>query len=116
MATTAHGVAPGLEATHFFQPPDIVHSSGAHVALAEVDPETMHVRLRGYRVSHDSGRLIKMLWSVPISFSTTRTWGHYARPGGSRAGATGPVSRSQLASGRRQRPTARPARSVRGRR
>ena len=58
MATAAHGVAPGLEATHFFQPPDIAYSSGAHVALAEVDPETMHVRLRGYWVSHDSGRLI----------------------------------------------------------
>src|SRR5438067_2493014 len=58
MATAAHGVAPGLEATHFFQPPDIAYSSGAHVALAEVDPETMYVRLRGYWVSHDSGRLI----------------------------------------------------------
>jgi carbon-monoxide dehydrogenase large subunit len=58
MATAAHGVAPGLEATHFFQPPDIAYSSGAHVALAEIDPETMHVRLLGYWVSHDSGRLI----------------------------------------------------------
>jgi aerobic carbon-monoxide dehydrogenase large subunit len=58
MATAAHGVAPGLEATHFFQPPDIAYASGAHVALAEVDPETMHVRLRGYWVSHDSGRLV----------------------------------------------------------
>jgi carbon-monoxide dehydrogenase large subunit len=58
MATASHGVAPGLEATHFFQPPGIAYSCGAHVALAEVDPETMHVRLRGYWVSHDSGRLI----------------------------------------------------------
>jgi CO/xanthine dehydrogenase Mo-binding subunit len=58
MATAAHGVAPGLEATHFFQPPDIAYSAGAHVVLAEVDAETLHVRLRGYWVSHDSGRLI----------------------------------------------------------
>ena len=58
MATAAHGVAPGLEATHFFQPPDIAYSSGAHVVLAEIDPETLAVRLRGYWVSHDSGRLI----------------------------------------------------------
>ena len=58
MATVAHGVAPGLEATHFFQPPDIAYSCGAHVALAEVDPETLRVRLCGYWVSHDSGRLI----------------------------------------------------------
>src|SRR2546428_8974154 len=58
MATAAHGVAPGLEATHYFQPPDIAYSSGAHVALAEVDPDTFAVRLRGYWISHDSGRLI----------------------------------------------------------
>src|SRR5216110_2101288 len=33
LASASHGVAPGLEATHFFQPPDIAYSSGAHVAL-----------------------------------------------------------------------------------
>src|SRR5262249_62268843 len=58
MASAAHGVAPGLEATHFFQPPDIAYSSGAHVALVEVDREAARVRLVGYWVSHDSGRLI----------------------------------------------------------
>jgi CO/xanthine dehydrogenase Mo-binding subunit len=57
-ATAAHGVAPGLEATHFFQPPDIAYSAGAHVVLVEVDAETGRVRLHGYWVSHDSGRLI----------------------------------------------------------
>ena len=58
MATAAHGVAPGLEATHFFQPPDIAYSSGAHVVLVEVDREAARVHLLGYWVSHDSGRLI----------------------------------------------------------
>jgi CO/xanthine dehydrogenase Mo-binding subunit len=58
LASATHGVAPGLEATHYFQPPDIVYSSGAHVALVEVDAEAMHVRLLGYWLSHDSGRLI----------------------------------------------------------
>jgi aerobic carbon-monoxide dehydrogenase large subunit len=58
MATAAHGVAPGLEATHFFQPPDIAYSSGAHVATVEIDPETLRVRVLGYWVSHDSGRFI----------------------------------------------------------
>ena len=57
-ATAAHGVSPGLEATHYFQPPDIAYSSGAHVALAEVDPDTMRVRLLGYWISHDCGRVI----------------------------------------------------------
>jgi len=58
MASAASGVAPGLEATHFFQPPDIAYSSGAHVALVEVDREVARVRIVGYWVSHDSGRLI----------------------------------------------------------
>ncbi|MBI3827497.1 MAG: xanthine dehydrogenase family protein [Candidatus Rokubacteria bacterium] len=58
LASAAQGVAPGLEATHFFQPPDIAYASGAHVALAEVDPDTLRVRIRAYWVSHDSGRLI----------------------------------------------------------
>src|SRR5881409_486213 len=58
VAPAASGVPPGLEATHYFQPPDIAYSSGAHVALAEVDPETGRVRIVGYWISHDSGRLI----------------------------------------------------------
>jgi CO/xanthine dehydrogenase Mo-binding subunit len=58
MASAAQGMAPGLEATHFFQPPDIAYSSGAHVALVEVDRDAARVRVLGYWVSHDSGRLI----------------------------------------------------------
>src|SRR3989440_2503289 len=58
VAPAASGVPPGLEVTHYFQPPDIAYSSGAHVALAEVDPETGRVRIVGYWMSHDSGRLI----------------------------------------------------------
>ena len=58
IAPAASGVLPGLEATHYFQPPDIAYSSGAHVARAEVDPETFAVRVCGYWISHDSGRLI----------------------------------------------------------
>jgi aerobic carbon-monoxide dehydrogenase large subunit len=58
VAPAATGVPPGLEVTHYFQPPDIAYSSGAHVALAEVDPETGRVRIVGYWMSHDSGRLI----------------------------------------------------------
>src|SRR5207302_1793245 len=57
-ASAGEGVAPGLEATHFFQPLDIAYSSGAHVALVEVDREAPRVRVLGYWVSHDSGRLI----------------------------------------------------------
>ena len=58
VAPAATGVSPGLEVTHYFQPPDIAYSNGAHVALAEVDRETGRVRILGYWISHDSGRLI----------------------------------------------------------
>src|SRR5438477_11893756 len=47
LAGAAHGVAPGLEATHYFQPPDIAYASGAHVVLAELDAYTMQVRIGG---------------------------------------------------------------------
>jgi carbon-monoxide dehydrogenase large subunit len=58
LASAAQGVEPGLEATRFFQPPDITYSSGAHVALVEVDPASGQVTLVGYWICHDSGRLI----------------------------------------------------------
>jgi CO/xanthine dehydrogenase Mo-binding subunit len=58
LATAALGVEPGLESTRFFQPPDIAYSSGAHVALVEVDRHSAQVRILGYWVSHDSGRLV----------------------------------------------------------
>jgi carbon-monoxide dehydrogenase large subunit len=58
MATAALGVEPGLEASSSFQPPDMTYAAGAHVALVEVDAATGQVELRGYWISHDSGRLI----------------------------------------------------------
>ena len=61
MATAAHGIAPGLEATRYFQPPDMTYSSGAHVAVVDVDPASGRVTLVDYVVVHDSGRLINPL-------------------------------------------------------
>jgi len=58
VAPAASGVPPGLEVTHYFRPPDIAYSSGACVALAEVDADTGRVRIAGYWMAHDSGRLI----------------------------------------------------------
>jgi aerobic carbon-monoxide dehydrogenase large subunit len=60
-ATAALGVEPGLESTRFFQPTDMAYSSGAHVALVELDPLSAAVRILGYWISHDSGRLINPL-------------------------------------------------------
>jgi CO/xanthine dehydrogenase Mo-binding subunit len=60
-ATAALGVEPGLESTRFFQPTDMTYSSGAHVALVELDGLSACVRILGYWISHDSGRLINPL-------------------------------------------------------
>jgi carbon-monoxide dehydrogenase large subunit len=58
MASAAQGVEPGLNATRYFQPADMAYSSGAHVALVEVDRVSGRVDVLGYWISHDSGRLI----------------------------------------------------------
>jgi CO/xanthine dehydrogenase Mo-binding subunit len=58
MATAAHGIEPGLESTRFFQPTDIAYSAGAHIVAVEVDPASAAVRILGYWICHDSGRLI----------------------------------------------------------
>ena len=58
LATAAHGIEPGLEATRYFQPADMTYSSGAHVARVEVDADSGQVRVLEYVVCHDSGRLI----------------------------------------------------------
>ena len=61
VATAAHGVEPGLDVTRYFQPPDITYSSGAQVALVEVDPDSGRVTLLDLQICHDSGRLINPL-------------------------------------------------------
>jgi carbon-monoxide dehydrogenase large subunit len=55
------GMAPGLEATHFFDPKDMLFDYGAHVAVVEVDAETGHVALLRHIVVDDCGRTINPL-------------------------------------------------------
>jgi CO/xanthine dehydrogenase Mo-binding subunit len=49
---------PGLAATRYWEPPDLTYASGAHVALVEVDPAAASVRVLGYWIAHDCGRVI----------------------------------------------------------
>jgi carbon-monoxide dehydrogenase large subunit len=49
---------PGLEATAYFKPEQSTYSSGAHVAVVEVDPETGRVRVLRYVVVDDCGNMI----------------------------------------------------------
>ncbi len=57
-AGAAHGVEPGLEATRYFQPADMVFAGGAQVVMVEVDGETGAVQVLQNVLAHDSGRLI----------------------------------------------------------
>jgi carbon-monoxide dehydrogenase large subunit len=47
-----------FEATTYYTVPTVTYSSGLHMALVEVDPETGAVRLLRYVVVHDCGRVI----------------------------------------------------------
>jgi aerobic carbon-monoxide dehydrogenase large subunit len=55
------GMAPGLEATHYFLAPKPTFASGVHVAVVEVSPDTLQVRILDYAVVSDAGPLINPL-------------------------------------------------------
>jgi len=52
------GVTPGLEETHYFEPPTVTWAYATHAAIVEVDPETGRVRIERYVVAHDCGVLV----------------------------------------------------------
>ncbi|PYM12086.1 MAG: hypothetical protein DMD81_25015, partial [Candidatus Rokuibacteriota bacterium] len=52
------GLEPGLEARYVHQPKNWTFSSGVHVAAVEVDGETGTVRIVGYWIAHDCGKVI----------------------------------------------------------
>ncbi|MBV8718450.1 MAG: xanthine dehydrogenase family protein molybdopterin-binding subunit [Chloroflexi bacterium] len=52
------GMPPGLEATHYFLAPRATFASGVHLAVVEVDRETLAVRILEYAVVSDAGPLI----------------------------------------------------------
>jgi len=54
----APGLAPGLEATVYFDPPGHTFSGAVHVAAVEVDRETGRVRVTRYVVVEDCGPVI----------------------------------------------------------
>lgn len=52
------GVEPGLEATRYYDPPQQVFPSSAHVVWLEVDPETGEFAILRYVVADDCGRIL----------------------------------------------------------
>ena len=57
----APGLEPGLEATDYFRPPNLVYPFGAHVAVVEVDRDTGHVEVREFFSVDDCGVRISPL-------------------------------------------------------
>jgi len=54
-------MSPGLEATHYFLAPRATFASGLHVAVVEVDRDTLEVKILDYAVVSDAGPLINPL-------------------------------------------------------
>lgn len=54
-------IVPGLEAVAYFDPPPATFSNAAHLAVVEVDGQTGAVRILGYFVAEDCGRIINPL-------------------------------------------------------
>lgn len=52
------GMDPGLEETDYYVPPTVTYSSGTHVAIVEVDPETGMVTVLEYFVVDDCGQIL----------------------------------------------------------
>jgi carbon-monoxide dehydrogenase large subunit len=55
------GMLPGLEATHYFLAPRATFASGVHVAVVEIERETLAPRILEYAVVSDAGPLINPL-------------------------------------------------------
>jgi carbon-monoxide dehydrogenase large subunit len=52
------GIDPGLEETHYFEPPTVTWAYATHAAVVEVDIETGRVQIERYVVAHDCGVLV----------------------------------------------------------
>src|ERR1051326_4608508 len=51
-------MTPGLEALRYFLAPQPTFASGVHVAVVDIDPDTLAVRILEYAVVSDAGTLI----------------------------------------------------------
>jgi carbon-monoxide dehydrogenase large subunit len=59
--TLPAGMEPGLEATHFFEPPNFVFPFGTHICVVEVEAQTGRVSLVKYVAVDDCGNVINPL-------------------------------------------------------
>ncbi len=52
---------PGLQATHFWEPPNFTFGFGAHLVVTDIDTETGQVKVRRYLAVDDCGNILNPL-------------------------------------------------------
>ncbi|HKS88045.1 MAG TPA: xanthine dehydrogenase family protein molybdopterin-binding subunit [Stellaceae bacterium] len=52
------GVAAGLEASHYWEPPTVTWSYAVHAAIVEADIETGRLKIEQYVIAHDCGVVV----------------------------------------------------------
>jgi carbon-monoxide dehydrogenase large subunit len=52
---------PGLQATHFWEPPNFVFGFGAHIVITDIDKETGQIKIRRYVAVDDCGNILNPL-------------------------------------------------------
>ncbi len=52
---------PGLQATHFWEPPNFVFGFGAHIVITDIEKETGQVKIRRYVAVDDCGNILNPL-------------------------------------------------------
>ena len=52
---------PGLQSTHFWEPPNFVFGFGAHIVITDIDKETGQVKIRRYVAVDDCGNILNPL-------------------------------------------------------
>ena len=60
-ANLPEGEEPGLEATHYFEPPPVTFPNATHIAVVDVDIESGAVKIVRYIVVEDCGKMINPL-------------------------------------------------------
>jgi carbon-monoxide dehydrogenase large subunit len=54
-------IEPGLQATYFFDPPNMTYPFGTHVCVVEVDPRSGEVQILRFVAVDDAGRIVNPL-------------------------------------------------------
>jgi aerobic carbon-monoxide dehydrogenase large subunit len=52
---------PGLQSTHFWEPPNFVFGFGAHIVITDIDKDTGQIKIRRYVAVDDCGNILNPL-------------------------------------------------------